>query len=305
MTTTLDDLEMCDVQIKFAVHKCEKEATQATLDWIRQEEQDEQAAQRKGKEHELQRACQHEAGCKLAKEGAQQQEEYNHEQRASGACPNPITDPLGWCEYEWSRKDKYKSPAWAGDLWSTSPMDHQQLAARMVCSWGLVKAYQQSQQSVYICPPTPHILEAYNHKVNHDTHKELNLQECAVLQYACTLQYVSSCNNAKYRDRWAPAVKDFWVEVVKSFRSRALCNLDPSNLLGDMMCLNRVAKIPDYGVHDHIAHVCAPFFEGIESRSQYENRRCREEEHRCTQMALGDHCSPSHGPNRRTWEWDE
>ena len=33
----------------------------------------------------------------------------------------PITDPLGWCEYEWSRKGTHKSPAWAGDLWSTSP----------------------------------------------------------------------------------------------------------------------------------------------------------------------------------------
>ena len=185
-------------------------------------------------------------------------------------------------------------------------MDHQQLAMRMVCSWGLVKAYQWTQQSVYICPPAPHILEAYNHKVNHDTHKELTLQECTVLQYAHTLQYVSYCNDAMYRDRWVPAVKDFWAEVVKPFRSRALHNLDPSHLLGNVMCPNWGAKILDYGVHNHITHVCAPFFEGIESRSQYENRRCRqEEEHRHTQMTLGDHCSLSCSPNRRTWEWDE
>ena len=53
-------------------------------------------------------------------------------------------------------------------------------------------------------------------------------------------------------------------------------------------------------------HVCAPFFEEIESRSQYENRRCRQEkEHRCTQMALGDHQSPSCSPNRRTQEQDK
>ena len=103
------------------------------------------------------------------------------------SCPNPITDPLGWCEYEWSRKGKYESPTWAGDLWSASSMDHQQLAMRMVCLWGLIKACQQIQQSVYICSPTPHVLEAYNHKVNHDTHKELNLQEHTVLQYTHAL----------------------------------------------------------------------------------------------------------------------
>ena len=93
-------------------------------------------------------------------------------------------------------------------------MDHQQLAMRMVCSWGLVKAYQWTQQSVYVYLPTPHILEAYNHKVNHDTHKELTLQEHTVLQYAHALQYVSYCNDAMYRDKWAPVVKDFWAEVV-------------------------------------------------------------------------------------------
>ena len=184
-------------------------------------------------------------------------------------------------------------------------MDHQQLAVRMVCSWGLVKAYQQTRQCVYICPLAPHILEAYNHKVNHDTHKELNLQEHAVLQYACALQYVSFSNDARYKDHWAPAVEDFWAEVVEPFRSRALHNLDPSHLLGDAMHPNQGAKIPDYGVHDHIAHVCAPFFEGIESRSQYENRRHQwEEERRCTQMASGDHHSLSCGPDRRTRERD-
>ena len=46
-------------------------------------------------------------GRKLEKEGARQQEEYNHEHRASGACPDPITDPLGWCKYEWSSKGTY------------------------------------------------------------------------------------------------------------------------------------------------------------------------------------------------------
>ena len=118
-------------------------------------------------------------------------------------------------------------------------MDHQQLAMRMVCLWGLIKAYQQTQQSVYICLPAPHVLEAYNHKVNHDTHEELNLQEHTVLQYTHTLQYVSYCNDARYRDRWASVVMDFWADVVKPFRSRALHNLDSSHLLGNVMCLNR------------------------------------------------------------------
>ena len=82
------------------------------------------------------------------------------------------------------RKAHTESPAWAGDLWSASPMHHQQLAARMVCSWKLVKAYQQTRQSTYVCPPAPHMIEAFNHKVNHDSHKELGTQEHAVLQYA-------------------------------------------------------------------------------------------------------------------------
>ena len=187
-------------------------------------------------------------------------------------------------------------------------MDHQQLAVRMVCSWGLVKAYQQTQQNIYICllASSCHRGLAYNHKVNHDTHQELNLQECVVLQYICALQYVSFCNDARYKDCWAPAVKDFWVEVVEPLRSRALCNLDSSHLLGDAMCPNRQAKIPDYVVWDHIVNVCAPFFQGIESQSQYKSRRhLWEEEHRHAQMALGDCCSPSHSPNSRTQEWDE
>ena len=85
-------------------------------------------------------------------------------------------------------------------------MDHQQLTTRMVCLWGLVRAYQQTHQNVYICLPAPHVLEAYNHKVNHDIHKELNMQECAVLQYAHTLQYIIYCNDVRYKDRWALAV---------------------------------------------------------------------------------------------------
>ena len=152
-------------------------------------------------------------------------------------------------------------------------MHHQQLAARMVCSWKLVKAYQWTRQSAYVCPPAPHVIEAFNHKVNHDSHKELGTQEHAVLQYAHALQYVSYCNDERYKDHVAPAVKAFWDEVAKLFGSRALRNLDLSHVVGKSMHPNRVAKIPDYGVWDHIALVCGPFFRSVESRSQYEARR--------------------------------
>ena len=151
-------------------------------------------------------------------------------------------------------------------------MDHQQLAMRMVCSWGLVKAYQQTRQSTYVCPPAPHVIEAFNHKVNHDSHKELGTQEHVVLQYAHALQYMSFCNDERYKDHLAPVVKAFWSEVAEPFGSRALHNLDLSHVLGKVMCPNRGAKILDYGVWDHIAHVCTPFFQGIESWSQYESR---------------------------------
>ena len=70
-----------------------------------------------------------------------------------------------------------------------------------------------------------------------------------------------------------PAVQHFWEEVIKPFGSRALCNLDPSHLLGDSMHLNCGAKIPDYGVWEHIAFVCMPSFEGIESHLQYEQEK--------------------------------
>ena len=152
-------------------------------------------------------------------------------------------------------------------------MDHQQLATRMVCLWGLVKAYQLTRQSTYICPPAPHVIEAFNHKVNHDSHKELGTQERVVLQYACTLQYVSYCNDERYKDHLALVVKAFWSEVAEPFGSRVLHNLDLLHILGKAMHRNWGAKIPDYGVWNHIVLICAPFFQGIESHSQYETRR--------------------------------
>ena len=77
----------------------------------------------------------------------------------------PIRSPTLWggANNEWSKEGKHhQSPVWAGDLWSASPMHHQQLAAKMVCSWKLIKAYQRTRQSTYICPPAPHVIEAFN-----------------------------------------------------------------------------------------------------------------------------------------------
>ena len=177
-------------------------------------------------------------------------------------------------------------------------MDHQQLATRMVCSWGLVKAYQWTRQSTYICPPALHVIEAYNHKVNHNSHKDLGTQEHVVLQYTRVLQYVSYCNDERYRDHIAPAVKAFWDEVAQPFGSRALWSLDLSHIVGKAMRPNRMAKIPDYGVWDHIVLVCTPFFRTIESRSQYKIRQHqREEEHGCIDASDG-HRSPSRDPER-------
>ena len=79
--------------------------------------------------------------------------------------------------------------------------------------------------------------------------------------------------------------------------------LDLSNIEGRAMHPNCAAKIPDYGVRDHIALVCGPFFGMVESRSQYEARRHRqEEEHGRAGASGGDH-SPSHGPERAC-KWD-
>ena len=182
-------------------------------------------------------------------------------------------------------------------------MHHQQLATRMVCSWGLVKAYQWTRQSTYICPPAPHVIEAFNHKVNHDSHKELGTQEHAVLQYAHALQYVSYCNDERYKDHLAPAVKAFWDEVTQPFGSRALRNLDLSHVVGKAMHPNRAAKIPDYGVQDHIALIWGPFFRAIEGHLHYEARQHRREEECGHAGAWDSHRSPSHGLERAR-EWD-
>ena len=147
-------LAQCNVWLKMAAHEKEKEAARATLEWIwRQEHERKRLLRRNRKEHELCIIQRCDARCI-----SWRRKELGGKKNTtvSEGPPEPVLtlllNPLGWCKYKWSRKGTYESPEWAGDLWSTSPMDHQQLAMRMVCSWGLVKAYQWTRQSTYIFP---------------------------------------------------------------------------------------------------------------------------------------------------------
>ena len=109
------------------------------------------------------------------------------------------------------------------------------------------------------------------------------------------------------KDHWAPAVKDFGGEVVEPFGSRALCNLDPSHLLGDAMCPNKGARIPDYGVHNHIATCLCCFLRRNREQvliwkiGDVNGRRSID----VPKWPWGTTIAPPMGPNRRTWEWDK
>ena len=183
-------------------------------------------------------------------------------------------------------------------------MHHQQLATRMVCSWKLVKAYQQTRQSTYVCPPAPHVIEAFNHKVNHDSHKELGTQEHAVLQYAHALQYVSYCNDERYKDHLALAVKAFWDEGHPTVQQQGSPKLRPVTHCGQINAstsCGKKSRTMECGTTSH--WFVGPFFRMVEGRSQYEARQCRWEEERGHTGASGGHRSPSHGPERAR-EWD-
>ena len=100
-------------------------------------------------------------------------------------------------------------------------------------------------------------------------------------------------------------MKHFWAEVIKPFGSWALCNLDHSHLYRDVMHLNQGAKSLDYGVWEHIAFICSPFFQGIESCLQYEWWRKRWEDHCQIELAGGYNHAHSCGPGGREWEPDD
>ena len=71
--------------------------------------------------------------------------------------------------------------------------------------------------------------------------------------------------------------------------SRAHHNLDLSHVLGDVMHPNRGGQDSRlWGAGPYCASLCTLFFQGIDSQSQYENRRHGwEEEHRHTSMSWG------------------
>ena len=68
--------------------------------------------------------------------------------------------------------------------------------------------------------------------------RRLGTQERVILQYTHALQYVSYCNDERYKDCLAPVAKAFWNEVAEPFGSRALRNLDRSHIVGKVMCPN-------------------------------------------------------------------
>ena len=68
-------------------------------------------------------------------------------------------------------------------------------------------------------------------------------------------------------------------DVCKVIQQCPLSSPNTALIGADSSWALRCAKIPDYGVQEHIAFACAPFFEGIESWSQYKKRRHTWEEH--------------------------
>ena len=114
------------------------------------------------------------------------QDTYNQECLAQDYFLDPIIDPLRWCQESWQHGHN-PAPSLVKDLWSVSLNDYRVLATKLVYTWGLVRVYNHTKQGNYMCPLPPHCLEAFNHKVNYDTHPNLLLQDQTVIQYMRTL----------------------------------------------------------------------------------------------------------------------
>ena len=151
-----------------------------------------------------------------------------------------------------------------------SPRAYGKLSAKMLCLWGLVFAYHQTHQGHYECPPPPHALKAYNHKVNYYSHKDLSAVECSILQYARVLQYISYKSDDRYYWEIMLTVKCFRVRVILPFENQWLNALPDDEFLQTNMMPNCNCPAPDYGVKNHIAMICVPFFKDIESQDDYE-----------------------------------
>ena len=153
MVVSPSELPVYDVWLNIAACEKEKEAAQATLDWIWRQEWDKEATQKKWEERELCRIWWRDAGHRLEKEGARQQEEYNHEWRASRAFPDhPLLIPWdGASTVVQERKIRESCMGWR-------LMEHQPHGPSAVSREnGLLmgpgsRAYQWTRQSTYHLP---------------------------------------------------------------------------------------------------------------------------------------------------------
>ena len=64
---------------------------------------------------------------------------------------DPIAHPLKWLWHKWNWH-QYQTPPWANQLSLFSPCQHDLLAHKTICSWGLVKACQIQGWNQYMCP---------------------------------------------------------------------------------------------------------------------------------------------------------
>ena len=281
-TITEDNLQMCDVCMKAAASQNRKGGcTRTTLDCIEHGKNGTNKPPEGGRRNV--------SPGKLAStrpNGGWQSRELSNRKNTTGSGGPPelvlilSLILLDGVKYTWAKQDKYEAPKWAGDLWSASPMDHQQLATCMVCSWSLVKAYQQTHWNMFTSVCLHHM---------YWRHITIRLTMICTKSWICrSTQFynmLTPCNTSAIvmmwgiridGHRWWSTSGQKWLSLLEV---RTLQNSRP--LPSPQHCyvhLNQGAKIPDYGVQEHIAFVCAPFFEGIESWSQYEKRRHRWEE---------------------------
>ena len=101
------ELPVYDVWLKIAAHKKEKEAA-----WVHPWLDLETGMRQRGHSEENWRsASSTESGDVMLGIGWRRKELGGRKniimsKGPSGACPDPITDPLGWCKYEWSKKER-------------------------------------------------------------------------------------------------------------------------------------------------------------------------------------------------------
>ena len=68
----------------------------------------------------------------------------------------------------------------------------------------------------------------------------------------------------------APTVCSFRARVIEPFKEVWLNNLQDEEFVGKYMYPNCDFPVPDYGIKEHIAFECVPFFTDIQTRGDYE-----------------------------------